>query len=296
MGKSILVTGSGGFIAQDLVKYLRSNGETVITFDIKKNRLEDITNYESVYTFFDTYQPSEVYHLAAQAFVGPGERDPYQDLKINGFGMINVLRCVKEFGSKLLYTSSGAVYGATNSFPHREDAELRPMANYGCTKLLGEYYLKKWVMTEDINAKIVRFSSVYGPNRGREGPVNVFLGKALAGETLTVYGDGSQTRDMVYIFDAIRGMKQVMNAGASGHVYNIGLGEEHSVLEVAQIVSELTGAKIEMVPKALSKFDVLRSYFDITKAKNIGYLSEVSLKDGIKLTCEDMRVVVPKNL
>ena len=284
MVNPILVTGSSGFIARNLVKHLTTMGEEVITFDIKKDSSEDITNYNSVYRYFKYFQPREVYHLAAQAFVGPGEADPYLDLRINGFGMINILKCVTEFNCKLLFTSSGSVYGLTDSFPHRENAVLKPMANYGCTKLLAEIYLGKWVRQEGIDAKIVRFSSVYGPDRGREGPVNVFLEKALAGETLTVYGDGSQTRDMVHVSDAINGMKIVMSKGRVGEVYNIGLGEEHSVLEVAQMVGRLTGSMVEIVPKALSKFDVQRSYYDISKAKKLGYRPNISLKEGIELT------------
>ena len=272
-----------GFIARNLVKHMHSIGEEVVTFDIKKDSSEDITDFDAVHRFFKYFNPKEVYHLAAQAFVGPGEKDPYLDLKINGFGMINVLRCVTEFKSRMLFTSSGSVYGVTDSFPHREDALLKPMANYGCTKLLAEFYLGKWVRQEGTDAKIVRFSSVYGDDRGREGPVNVFLEKALAGEPLTVYGDGSQTRDMVHVSDAIEGMKTVLRHGVPGEVYNIGLGEEHSVLEVAQIISELTGAKVEMVPKALSKFDVLRSYCDIEKARGIGYTPKISLRAGIEM-------------
>lgn len=285
----ILVTGSNGFIARNLVKHFLSIGEEVVTFDIKKDPSEDITDFAELHRFFKYFQPKEVYHLAAQAFVGPGEKDPVLDLKINGIGMLNVLRCVTEFKSKLLYTSSGSVYGLTDSFPHREDAVLKPMANYGCTKLLGEFYLGKWVRQEGIDAKIVRFSSVYGTDRGREGPVNVFLEKALSGEVLTVYGDGSQTRDMVHVSDAIRGMKIVMKNGTPGEVYNIGLGEEHSVMEVANIVSNLTGAPVLKVEKALSKFDVMRSYYDISKARSIGYSPSISLNTGIHLIYEEMK-------
>jgi UDP-glucose 4-epimerase len=285
----ILVTGASGFIARNLVKHLESIGEEVVTFDIKKDSSEDITDFNAVHRFFKYFNPKEVYHLAAQAFVGPGEKDPYLDLKINGFGMINILRCVTEFKSRMLFTSSGAVYGVTDSFPHREDALLKPMANYGCTKLLAEFYLGKWVRQEGTDAKIVRFSSVYGNDRGREGPVNVFIEKALAGEPLTVYGDGLQTRDVVHVSDAIEGMKIVMQKGVPGEVYNIGLGEEHSVIEIAGIVSDLTGAPITYVERALSKFDVSRSYYNIEKAKSLGYSPSIKIHTGIKLVLDNYR-------
>jgi UDP-glucose 4-epimerase len=290
MVKPILVTGASGFVARNLVKHLRGIGETVVTFDIKDSPLEDITVYEKLRAKFEECSPSKVYHLAAQAFVGPGEKDPYRDLLINGAGMINMLRCVTEFKTPLLYTSSGSVYGATDSFPHAENALVRPTANYGCTKYLAELYLQKWVMTEGIDAKITRFSSVYGLDRGREGPVNVFLEKAAAGEPLIVYGDGSQTRDMVHVSDAIEGMKAVMRNGSPGEVYNIGLGEEHSVLEVAQEVHRLTGAPIKFLDKALSKFDVARSYYNIEKARHIGFTPIIGLKAGIVQVYGEMKL------
>ena len=275
-----LVTGSSGFIASNLVKYLEAKGYTVIPYDIKTG--QDILNREQLEETFKKHSFDEVYHLAAQAFVGPGEANPYLDLRINAEGMLNMLHCIEKHRVPMVFTSSGSVYGLTDSFPHTEKALIRPTANYGCTKRLAELYLQKWVIMTGIEAKIVRFSSVYGPGRGMNGPVNVFVSLALKGKPLTVYGDGSQTRDTVYIEDALHGLFTVQHHGIPGEIYNVGCGEEHSVKEVAEIVSQLTNTELSFIKgHKFSKFDVKRSYYDITKLKNIGYTPHYTLQEGI---------------
>jgi len=281
----ILCTGSSGFIASNLVRYLTEKGHEVLSYDIKTG--QDILNFDQLRNTFMENEFDEVYHLAAQAFVGPGEADPYRDLDINGKGMLNMLRCIEEFNVPMVFTSSGSVYGLTDSFPHKEDALIRPTANYGCTKRLAELYLQKWVIMAGVNAKIIRFSSVYGAGRGMNGPVNVFLTLAMNGKSLTVYGDGSQTRDTVYVDDALYGLTLVQRNGVPGEVYNIGCGVEHSVSEVATIVSSLTDAEVSYIlGHEFSKFDVARSYYDISKIKGIGYAPKYSLLEGVRKTLE----------
>lgn len=275
-----LVTGSSGFIAGNLVKSLKKKGADVTGYDIKTG--QDILDLKQLQATFKQHRFDEVYHLAAQAFVGPGEADPYMDLRINGEGMLNILQCVEKYQIPLVFTSSGSVYGLTDSFPHDEKALIKPTANYGCTKRLAELYLQKWVTMTGINAKIVRFSSVYGSGRGMNGPVNIFLNLALQGKPLTVYGDGSQTRDTVYIKDALDGLYLVQKKGTPGEIYNIGTGREYSVKEIAENISTLTGAEVKYIQgHKFSKFDVVRSYYDITKIQGLGYKPRYTLKEGI---------------
>jgi len=136
------------------------------------------------------------------------------------------------------------------------------------------------------DAKIVRYSSVYGPGRGH-GPVNIFINKALHGLHLTVYGDGSQTRDLTYIMDAIRGLKIVLKNGVSGEVYNIGTGVETSVDMVANIVSPyFEGSEILYVDHEFSPYDLKRSVYDISKSGLIGYSPMTPLVEGVELTLQ----------
>jgi UDP-glucose 4-epimerase len=295
------VTGSSGFLGGHLVEYLRREGYEVATYDIAEGG--DVTDLERLRQAFEEWAPiDEVYHLAAQASVGPGEEDPEMDLMVNGVGTINVLSCVDEYSTpgspiSLVFTSSGAVYGLTDSIPHAEDALIRPTANYGCSKRYAELLCLKHALMHGTDVKVTRFSSVYGPSRGGHGPVNIFVGLALRGKPLTVYGDGSQTRDCVYYLDAIRGLRAVQGLGTPGEIFNIGSGREASVREIAEIVCGFTGAKMTYVGgHRFSKFDVRRSYFDISKARSLGYEPRVSLEEGIRLTIEAERAEKPLKL
>jgi len=288
--KSILVTGSAGFLGKHLVDYLTEKEHAVVEYDIATG--QDILDYEQLRSVFqhDGEGPIDaVYHLAAQAHVGPGERDPYSDLDRNGKGMLNVLRCVEEFKVPMVFTSSGAVYGHTGPMLNVEDVMVRPTSNYGCTKRLAEMYLQKWVLNTGIDAKIVRFSSVYGPGRGKHGAVNAFIARAVSGESLTVYGDGSQTRDMIHWRDACHGLELALEKGKPGEIYNIGYGLAHSILQVALIVQDLTGASIEFIEgHEFTKFDVKQNKFKMSKArKELGFEAMISLEKGIQLTLSE---------
>lgn len=274
-----LVTGGSGWIGSNLVKKLEQEGDEVFNYDLKENY--DITNVKQLNDVFYDFRPDRVFHLAAQAFLRPGEEHPYLDVDVNIKGMINILTCLEKYKVPMVYTSSGAVYGTTLEVPHREESPCQPMSNYGISKLAAEHYLKKWVRTKGIDARILRFSSVYGPGR-KHGPVNIFINKALTGLPLTVYGDGSQTRDLTYISDALRGTKIVLKNGLPGEVYNIGSGVETSVKEVAEIVSSLTGSEIIYVEHEFSDFDLKRSYYDLLKSSSIGYEPTIDLREGIK--------------
>jgi len=282
----MLVTGGSGFIGNALVNRLKTQGHEVFNYDLKNGY--DITDYSKLLQAFLDFRPHQVYHIAAQAFLKPGELDPYMDIKINEFGMLNVLRCLEIFRVPMVYTSSGAVYGLSG-VPHSEDSLCVPVSNYGISKFAAEQYLRKWVITKDIDARIIRFSSVYGADR-TEGPVNIFINKAKEGKPLTVYGDGLQTRDMVYIEDALHGLVTVLNKGVAGEIYNIGTGVESSVLDVAKIISKHTGAEITHVPYEMSAFDLKRSWYDIDKIAWLGFRPHYNLEKGILTTMDKMNV------
>lgn len=275
----VLITGSAGFIGSNL---LENYGDSGVPFDLKNG--QNILDYHQLDEVIRENEIQEIYHLAAQAFVGPGEKDPYLDVEINIKGTLNILEACRKHNLKLLYTSSGAVYGNT-PVPQREDMQCLPGANYGISKLAAELYVRKYSLAYGLDARSIRFSSVYGPGRGPHGPVNAFIHRAIRGETLEIYGDGNQTRDLLYIIDAIDGLKTVMEHGDPGQTYNLGSGEEHSVIEVAMIVSAISNIPMMKVDIPILKtFDVQRSFYDINKAQALGFMPKTKLREGIEKT------------
>jgi len=285
----IMVTGGSGFIGSRLIKHFEERKDLeVINFDYKQTREHDIADLYKVEAFLAEHEPEYIYHIAAQSFLKPGEDDPWNDLKVNAIGMVNLLESITklDFDPTLLYTSTGAVYGLSE-LPHREDKICRPMGNYGVSKLAAEFYLKKWVVTQGLDAKIVRFSSVYGHKR-RAGPVNIFCRQALNGGPITVYGTGSQTRDVIHVNDVCRGLERVAERGKAGEVYNVGCGEEHSILEIARVVRKAKSAEITYKKHAKSTFDLPRSWFDISKVERLGWKPEIDLPTGVAMTLKEL--------
>jgi len=286
----IMVTGGSGFIGSRLIKHFeeRDNVE-VINFDYRETREHDIADLYKVEAFLAEHEPEYIYHIAAQSFLKPGEDDPWNDLKINAIGMVNLLESITklDFDPTVLYTSSGAVYGLSG-LPHREDMLCRPMGNYGVSKLAAELYLQKWVITHGLDAKIVRFSSVYGHKR-KAGPVNIFCQQALRGGPLTVYGTGAQTRDVIHVDDVCDGLERVADRGKAGEVYNVGCGEEHSVLGIARMVNKVKPTEITYQKYEKSIFDLPRSWFDISKVKGLGWEPKIDLKLGVNLTLRTLK-------
>jgi UDP-glucose 4-epimerase len=286
---NILVTGGTGFVGSHLVSYLREKGSNPVVFDLKQNPKQDVTNYDAVYAALKQLEPSYIYHVAGQSFMSPGEQNPWDDLRINGLGMVNILQAIANLNldAVLVYTSTGAVYGLSE-LPHREDLVCKPMSNYGISKLAAEKYLQKWVATQGINAKIVRFSSVYGHHR-KAGPVNIFCQQALKGGPLTVYGTGSQTRDPIHIEDVTRGLEVVAERGRRGEIYNIGCGEEHSVIEIARLVKrKRPHVQVKHVNHPENPFDLPRSWFDVSRMVNLGWEPRINLDMGVELTLYDL--------
>jgi len=275
MNKRIIVTGGSGFIGSHLINNL---GSGVFNYDIIENH--DILDNTHMSKVFNEFQPEEVYHLGGSVHKNPAEDDPIKDIKVNYIGTLNVLKMCERYDCKLLFTGTGASYGLSGS-PQREDMTPRPVSNYGVSKRAAELLIQKYVECHDVHATIVRFSSVYGPRRNA-GPVNLMLKNALLKGWIRVDGPGHHTRDLIDVRDAVAGTTLVMRNGVSGQIYNIGTGVETSMVEVAWIIHEFTGAEIRHVPHNYGKFDLPRSCYDISNAKQLGFNPQISLREGIE--------------
>ena len=255
-------------------------GHEVYGFDLPAG---DITDKRLIQESLDEVQPDEIYHIAGQAYLGMGEEAPVVDLKVNVVGTLNILEWMKGKQARMVFTSTGAVYGLS-PLPHSEEMNPAPMCNYGISKLAAEKYIQKYAKTEGVDAKIVRFSSIYGAGR-RAGPVNIFLHQARTLGKMSVYGSGGQTRDFVHVSDVCRAMSYVINRGDRGGVYNVGSGVETSVREVAHLVKGIyNDAQLVHIPKADGLYDLPRSWFNTTKIKNLGWSARMSLELGIRST------------
>lgn len=233
-----------------------------------------------------------VVHLAANTGVLPSVEDPRGDLESNVIGTFNMLEAAKQSGTKtFIFSSSGAPLGEVTP-PVDEQKAPKPVSPYGASKLSGEAYCSAFFRTYGLKTVSLRFSNVYGPGSSHKNSlVAKFFRKALSGEPLSIYGDGKQTRDFIYIDDLVRAIMLGVNVKIGGEVFQIATSKETTVHEIStrikNIVEKETNTEVVIVYEKSPPGEIYRSYADITKAKNIlGYEPVVDLDTGLKTTFE----------
>ncbi len=307
-----IVTGGAGFIGSNLVDALIARGDRVtVVDDLSTGRSEnleaaiergarlcvlDIRDAAELATVFEQDAPEVVFHLAAQIDVRRSLSDPAWDASINVSGTINVLEAARAHGVARIVNSStgGAIYGEAETIPSSEQTPPLPEAAYGQSKLSAEGYLGLYDRLYGQSSVTLRYGNVYGPRQdplGEAGVVAIFCGRLEAGEQPTVYGDGRQTRDYVYVGDVVAANLAAVDAKASGPI-NIGTGVETDVLELIAILGELSGAERfepRFAPARLG--ELARSALDIARARELlGWEPTVSIREGLRLTLEASRV------
>ncbi|MEK9984230.1 MAG: NAD-dependent epimerase/dehydratase family protein [Opitutae bacterium] len=232
-----------------------------------------------------------VVHLAANTGVGPSVEDPRSDCLTNVIGTFNLLEAARSAQVKrLVFASSGAPVGEANP-PIHEELAPHPVSPYGASKLAGEGYCSAYYRTFGLEAVALRFGNVYGPGSTHKGSVVAkFIRQALAGETLEIYGDGTQTRDFVYVDDLIKAIWQAATVpGVGGEVFQIATNRETTLHELTELlVEELGNAGVKDVLVRHASFrlgDVQRNFSDTTKALTVlGWQANTNLKDGVQNT------------
>ena len=232
-----------------------------------------------------------VVHLAANTGVGPSVEDPRSDCLTNVIGTFNLLEAARSAQVKrLVFASSGAPVGEANP-PIHEELAPHPVSPYGASKLAGEGYCSAYYRTFGLEAVALRFGNVYGPGSTHKGSVVAkFIRQAFAGETLEIYGDGTQTRDFVYVDDLIKAIWQAATVpGVGGEVLQIATNRETTLHELTELlVEELgnAGVKDVLVRHASSRLgDVQHNFSDTTKALNVlDWQAKTSLKNGVRNT------------
>ena len=254
-----LVTGGAGFIGSHIVEQLLNWGHMVVVVDNeysdndnfhwRKDTLNikaDITDYEALKKAFTGV--SYVFHLAAEARIGPAIENPVNALNINTIGTCNVLQCAREVGAKkVLYSSTSSGYGL-NDAPNIETQPDDCLNPYSVSKIAGEKLCKMYTDLYGLKTIVFRYFNVFGeraPRKGQYAPVTgIFLRQKAAGEPLTIVGDGEQRRDYIYVKDVANAnlMASISNPDdeAYGQVYNVGSGKNYSVNEIASFISDDT--------------------------------------------------------
>jgi UDP-glucose 4-epimerase len=305
-----LVTGGAGFIGSNLVDALVQRGDQVTVVDDistgKRANLDqaiqsgaqllelDIRDAEAVDAAVERARPEAIFHLAAQIDVRKSVADPANDSRINVEGTVNVLRAAQTHGVQRFVNTStgGAIYGEGQIIPAPEDHPVAPEAPYGLSKFCAEQYCEIFLRLHGLSTVSLRYGNVYGPRQdplGEAGVVAIFCGKLLEGERPTIFGDGRQTRDYVYVGDVVDANLKAAEAQTTGAV-NIGRGAEVSVLDIVDALAPHANGAFEPEHAPERPGEVHRIALDPSRAKQeLGWEASTGLEDGLERTLASLR-------
>jgi UDP-glucose 4-epimerase len=305
----VLVTGGAGFIGSALVERLLAEGWDVdVVDDLSTGSLSNLADARAQRTPRCTFQrldvrsagmvelmthrkPEVVFHLAAQASVSVSVADPALDADVNVVGSLRVLEGARAAGSrKVVFAGSGGtLYGVPRSVPTAETHPQQPISPYGVSKKAVADYLRYYRWVHDLEYTVLALANVYGPRQdphGEAGVVAIFAGQLLAGQTPTIYGDGKQTRDFVFVDDVADAFGRAADR-ADGLVLNVGTGVETSVEELYDLMASMVGAGDRPRYAPPRAGDLLRSALDPAQARDeLGWKPWTSLEEGVARTVE----------
>lgn len=298
---NILVTGGAGFIASHIVDALIEQGHNVSIIDkLTTGRIENINPKAKFYKIdirddltqiFEENNFDLINHHAAQIDVRRSVNDPIYDAQVNIIGTLNLLQNAVKFGvQKIMFASTGgAVYGEQDYFPADENHKQQPLSPYGISKLAIEKYLYFYKEVHGLRYTILRYANIYGPRQnplGEAGVVCIFLDKILAGNQPIINGDGTQTRDYVFVKDVVKANLITLNEEDS-EIYNVGTGIETSVNELFNLINEIFDFCIKEVHGPAKPGEQKRSVITSEKLfKKFGWKPSTTLKEGLKQTID----------
>ena len=299
----IMVTGGAGFIGSHTVDALVASGagEVSVLDDLSSGKRQQVNAKATLYqtdlrdaaavgSVVEQVHPEIVFHLAAQMDVRRSVADPAFDAQVNLVGFLNLIESARRHGLKRVVFAStgGAIYGEQDEFPCTEDHPRRPVSPYGVAKLATEAYLFFYKVEYGIDYLALRFGNVYGPRQdphGEAGVVAIFCGRILDGKPVTIYGDGTQTRDYVYVGDVVRAVVAAAKSRASGIALNIGTGIETSVNELYSTLAGIADFPTQAQHAAARPGEQKRSVISPARAeRELGWRAEKKLADGLEET------------
>jgi UDP-glucose 4-epimerase len=300
-----LVTGGAGFIGSNLVDALLARGDTVTVIDDlstgKEANLEqaigagaelkvlDIRDTDLLAGVVAAASPEVIFHLAAQIDVRKSIAQPAWDATINVAGTINVLEAarINDVARVVNSSTGGAIYGDAKTIPSPESEPPFPEAAYGQSKLSAEGYLGLYERLYARSAVTLRYGNVYGPRQdplGEAGVIAIFCGSLASGKQPKIYGDGTQTRDYVYVADVVAANLAAAASDVTGPI-NIGTQHETSVLELVAVLADISGVADFAPAFAPARLgELARSCLDVTRARELlGWQAEVTVRDGLRM-------------
>ncbi|MCH7227710.1 NAD-dependent epimerase/dehydratase family protein [Haloferula sp. A504] len=296
----ILVTGGAGFIGSHIVEHYQGKADEIRVLDNFRTgyarNLEglDCTVIEGSITDRDAVRKAIegidlVFHLAALVSVPESMERPAECVDINVHGLLNVLEAASSAGvRKLVFASSAAVYGDNPTVPKVETMLPEPKSPYAITKLDGEYYLDLFQGEGRLDTAAIRFFNVFGPRQDPKGAyaaaVPIFIEKALGDEAITIFGDGGQTRDFIYVKDIVGALVfAAETAGVSG-VFNAGYGDQMTINDLASEVIRITGSASDIIHAPERPGDVRHSRAEVSALTAAGWRAEHTLAEGLAAT------------
>ncbi|MDD3520867.1 MAG: GDP-mannose 4,6-dehydratase [Actinomycetota bacterium] len=304
---NILITGGAGFIGSNLTDRLLENGSRILCLDnfndfynphIKENNIRhhlenknftlikgDILDRNLLLDIFSRNNIDIVIHLAAMAGVRPSIENPLLYEKVNIEGTINLLECMKTHKArKMLFASSSSVYGGNKKVPFSEtDSVDRPISPYAATKKACELLCYNYHHLYSFDIFCLRFFTVYGPRQRPEMAIHKFTRQIYSGQNITVFGDGSSSRDYTYIDDIVNGLLNCIDRVNSYEIINLGNSNPTKLIELVKLIQNISGRKSGITKEEMKPGDVFTTFADIKKAKKIiAFKPETSIEDGLQ--------------
>ncbi|GCF93921.1 epimerase [Enterococcus florum] len=304
----ILITGGAGFIGSNLANHLLKKNEVIVIDDLSMGKKENLSTSKGL-TFiegnvldqtlmtrvFKQNQFSYIYHLAAIASVADSVERPVETHAINFDSTLLLLELTRRYQKDLkrfIFASSAAVYGDGEELPKREESPIIPLTPYAIDKYASERYVANYWNLYQVPTAAVRFFNVYGPNQNPSSPysgvISILMNKyeeykRNKESCFTYFGDGSQTRDFVYIDDVVQALNLVAEKNeALGNVYNVGTGNKISLKEIKSNLDEYFSVQLPVKNKPNRKGDIKDSFASIKKLEELGFSPNFSVVDGLR--------------
>jgi len=296
--KKYVITGGAGFIGSHIAEYLSKEGHQVTILDSLRTGFEHNLNGLNVdFVKGDIRDEnlvnelvsgaSGIFHLAALVSVPESLLKIKECIEINTIGTINILEAAKNnTDCKVVLSTSAANYGNNPVLPKVETMFPEPMTPYAITKLDGEYYLKMYLDQYQVPTASLRYFNVFGPRQNPESAyaaaVPIFINKALQNEPITVYGDGLQTRDFIYVKDVVKA--NILASQKGNETYNVALGHSTSVLELAEKIIKITNSKSQIKFLEVRPGDIKHSKANPSKFNQLGFKPEYTIDKALEET------------